>query len=109
MSEERDQKPSLDDFEPPTQVDPVTPVKPKGAKILLTIQAPDGQEIKVNQKTTNTFEKLFKTAAERFHLDPTLVRFFHDATRLHPNETPAEHDLTDDDVIDVQIQQIGGQ
>jgi len=43
MSEEPERKPSLDDLDPPSQIDPVTPVKPKNGKVLLTIMAPDGQ------------------------------------------------------------------
>lgn len=109
MSDTSDQKPALDDLEPPSQqADPMTPVKPKGAKILLTIMSPEGQEIKVNQKMTNTFEKLFKTAADRFGLDLRQVRFLHEGTRLRPEETPEMTGLADEDVIDIQVQQTGG-
>jgi hypothetical protein len=43
MSEERDTKPSLDELDAPSQMDPVTPQKPKTGKILLTITSPEGQ------------------------------------------------------------------
>jgi hypothetical protein len=43
MSEEPDTKPSLDDLDPPSQMDPVTPQKPKTGKILLTVTSPEGQ------------------------------------------------------------------
>jgi hypothetical protein len=43
MSEEREVKPDLDtEGEVPSQFDPVTPVKPKGAKINLKVTSPDG-------------------------------------------------------------------
>lgn len=43
MSEERDVKPDRETEEDVSQLDPVTPVKPKGAKINLKVVAPDGQ------------------------------------------------------------------
>jgi hypothetical protein len=44
MSEERDVKPDVEAEDASTsQIDPVTPVKPKGAKINLKVAAPDGQ------------------------------------------------------------------
>lgn len=43
MSEERDVKPNISDDEAGPSQDPVTPVKPKGAKVNLIVQAPDGR------------------------------------------------------------------
>ncbi|KAG8835675.1 hypothetical protein FRC17_001864 [Serendipita sp. 399] len=70
MSEDRDVKPNLNDEEfgeDATQgtMDPVTPVKPKGQKINLTVTGPAGQSLKFAIKPTSSFEKLFKTAAVR--------------------------------------------
>jgi len=108
MSEEPDTKPSLDDLDPPSQMDPVTPQKPKTGKILLTITSPEGQTIQVNQKPTATFEKLFKIAVDKFSLDLRLVRFLHEGVRLREHETPDSVGMVDEADIEVQVQQLGG-
>ncbi|KAG8804234.1 Small ubiquitin- modifier 1 [Serendipita sp. 407] len=122
MSEERDVKPNINDEElegEATQgtMDPVTPVKPKGQKINLTVTGPGGQSVKFAIKPSSTFEKLFKAAAfvparNRVTVKPApsvaLVRFLYDGQRLRPDQTPEEFDMVDDDQIDIQLQQTGG-
>ncbi|KAG8761086.1 Small ubiquitin- modifier 1 [Serendipita sp. 396] len=113
MSEERDVKPNINDEElegEATQgtMDPVTPVKPKGQKINLTVTGPGGQSVKFAIKPSSTFEKLFKAAADRFNVQLSLVRFLYDGQRLRPDQTPEEFDMVDDDQIDIQLQQTGG-
>ncbi|PVF97026.1 ubiquitin-like protein [Serendipita vermifera] len=109
MSEEREIKPDLSTQSAgPSQYDPATPAKPKGGKLMLVVSSPDGQQIKIGIKSTSTFEKMFKAAADRFGLNQTMIRFLYDGQRLRPDQTPEEFDMQDDDMIDMQVQQIGG-
>ncbi|CAG7854780.1 SubName: Full=Uncharacterized protein {ECO:0000313/EMBL:CCA73226.1} [Serendipita indica DSM 11827] len=109
MSSERDVKPNIRDGDDnAVSQDPQTPMKKPNAKINLSVTSPNGQTIKFAVKPTNTFEKLFKASAERFGVELNLVRFLYDGERLRPEQTPQDFDMTDDDQIDMQLQQTGG-
>ena len=41
-------------------------------------------------------------------ISPRSVRFLFDGERINPNQTPADLDMEDNDVIDVMVEQQGG-
>ncbi|CAG8706267.1 4627_t:CDS:2 [Acaulospora colombiana] len=102
MSEERDIKPDINDERAgPSQYDPATPVKPKGAKLMLIVSSPDGQHIKIGIKPTSTFAKMFEAASVRSSLiihsrfakqnyRRAMIRFLYDGQRVRAEQTPEQ-------------------
>lgn len=59
-------------------------------------------------KKTTQLRKLINAYASKQGLDPGSIVFMFDGTRLREEQTPADHDMEDNDVIDVLLHQVGG-
>ncbi|KAJ3486099.1 hypothetical protein NLI96_g4501 [Meripilus lineatus] len=79
-------------------------VKPK---LNITVEF-EKQACTVKVKATTPFRKIFEAAGKRFNKEANTFKFFYDGRRLRPEETPADHDMEDGDVIDAHLEQLGG-
>ncbi|KAI0072246.1 hypothetical protein K474DRAFT_416426 [Panus rudis PR-1116 ss-1] len=68
----------------------------------------EGQTCQVKVKSNTPFKKIFEAAEKRFGKEPGTLKFQYDGTRLQPNETPLDHEMQDEDVIDAHLEQLGG-
>ncbi|KAI7839140.1 hypothetical protein COHA_007143 [Chlorella ohadii] len=70
-----------------------------GQVLQLKVRSQDGNEL--------TF-KIFNAYCKQAGLDQDLLRFVYDQQRLRQEQTPADLEMEDGDVIDVMVQQLGG-
>lgn len=59
-------------------------------------------------KMSTKFEKIMNAYAQKKTIEATTIRFLFEGQRLNPAATPAEVGMTDHDVIDCVLEQIGG-
>lgn len=88
-------------------------VKPKaegkGAPaITLVVKGQDGSDLQFKVKTTTKFEKIFSAYCQRKSIQSSGYKFIFDGDRLQDNQTPADKDMSDNDVIDAVLEQVGG-
>ncbi|EGF98432.1 uncharacterized protein MELLADRAFT_113564 [Melampsora larici-populina 98AG31] len=68
----------------------------------------DHKEICFKIKPTTKLGKVINAYAEQTGMAIASVRFTYEGTRINVDDTPEDLDMTDDDTIDVMIEQIGG-
>ena len=83
--------------------------KPATDALNLKVVTQDGNEIFFKCKMTTPLEKLMKAFCNRQGVAASSVRFLFEGTRINPNSTPKELEMEDGDVIDVMVEQQGGQ
>jgi len=76
--------------------------------INLKVVTQDGNEIFFKCKQTTPLQKLMNAFCNRQGVSMQSVRFLFDGQRLREQQTPAELDMEDGDVIDVMVEQMGG-
>lgn len=80
--------------------------KPESRNIIVKDQ--QGGEVHFKVKTTTKFEKIFAAYCAKKVVDVTAIKFMFDGQRLKAEDTLADHDIEDGDIIDAMIEQIGG-
>ncbi|WAR54684.1 hypothetical protein PtB15_4B301 [Puccinia triticina] len=68
----------------------------------------NSQEVFFKIKTTTKLGKLMDVYANRIGHDPTTIRFIFDGVKVKPDDTPLDLDMSDNDRIDVMVEQVGG-
>ncbi|KZO97369.1 hypothetical protein CALVIDRAFT_597669 [Calocera viscosa TUFC12733] len=76
-------------------------------KLRLTIQC-QGQQCQVDVSATTLFGKVFDAAYKRFNKKKGTLRFLHDGQRIRENQTPKMLEMEHEDVIDAELEQLGG-
>ncbi|KZT54024.1 hypothetical protein CALCODRAFT_519655 [Calocera cornea HHB12733] len=79
----------------------------KKTKIRLTIQC-QGQQCQVDVSATTQLGKVFDAAYKRFNKKKGTLRFLHDGKRIREHETPKMLEMENEDVIDAELEQLGG-
>lgn len=85
---------------------PVAPAlaPPAEPQVRLDLQDRVGNRGTFRIRTTATFSKLIAAFAKSFNLDPKQISHLEfDGEKLDPNETPADHEMEDEWVIDVMM------
>lgn len=77
-------------------------------KLYIAVRDQQGHAIDFRIKPTTQLGKVFQSYCERRTLNPNVVKFLFDGTRVHPSNTAKSLDMQDKDVIDCVIEQIGG-
>merc|ERR1711988_364829 len=77
-------------------------------QIRLKVQMSGSEPVLFKIKRTAKLKKLFDAYCQRGNLNPKGVRFLFEGNRLRDEHTPNEHEMEDDDVIDVMVEQQGG-
>ena len=80
----------------------------KAEAITIKVKDQQGEETHFKIKTTTKFSKVFAAYAQRKGVDAASVRFMFDGTSLAADQTPADLDMEDEDVIDCMLAQTGG-
>lgn len=86
-------------------------VKPKvgeGTTITLRVKNQAGSETFFKVKPTTRLDKVFDAYAQRSGSDRAHLRFMYDGDRLDGNQTPESLEMSDNDQIDVMLEQQGG-
>ncbi|KAH8829247.1 ubiquitin-related domain-containing protein [Flagelloscypha sp. PMI_526] len=77
-------------------------------KISITIRH-NTQDVTVKVRLDTKFQKVFNAAAKQFgKADASVFRFVYNGSRLGGEESPADHDMEDEDVVDAFLEQQGG-
>jgi len=82
--------------------------KPETNQLNLKVVTQDGNEIFFKCKTTTPLQKLMTAFCNRNGVAMNSVRFLFDGNRVNANQTPADLEMEDGDVIDVMVEQQGG-
>lgn len=86
------------------------PADEKGADNTINVRVvnSDGNEIYFRIKRTTPFRRLFSTYHTKVGSPAGSFRFFFDGRRLEEDQTPAELEMNDQDLIDALVTQTGG-
>lgn len=76
--------------------------------IRLKVMGQDNSEVHFKVKMTTKMSKLKKSYSERQGVPIGYLRFLFDGRRLNDDETPKQLGMTDEDVIEVYQEQVGG-
>ncbi|KAI0684589.1 ubiquitin-related domain-containing protein [Cytidiella melzeri] len=76
-------------------------------KLSLTIDY-EGKAITIKVRSTTVFKKIFEAAEARFGIQRGTFKFFFEGKRLHEDQTPAELNMENEDIIDAHLEQLGG-
>ncbi|EFP86314.1 hypothetical protein PGT21_028959 [Puccinia graminis f. sp. tritici] len=68
----------------------------------------NSQEVFFKIKTTTKLGKLMDVYANRIGHDPNTIRFIFDGVKVKADDTPLDLDMSDNDRIDVMVEQVGG-
>eukprot|EP00884_Botryococcus_braunii_P020602 jgi/Botrbrau1/7225/Bobra.0021s0010.1 len=82
--------------------------KQESEVIQLAVKDQNGTEVQFKVKMSTKFEKIMNAYAQKKTIEATTIRFLFEGQRLNPAATPAEVGMTDHDVIDCVLEQIGG-
>lgn len=74
----------------------------------LRVLSQNGNEIFFKMKPTTKLSRLMKAYCERQSISSSAVRFLYDGQRVQDEQTPADLDMEENDIIDVVLQQTGG-
>ena len=74
----------------------------------LKVKGQDGNEVFFRVKKTTLLSKLMSAYCKKIGADVETVRFLFDGKRIKGNETPADLEMENEDVIDCMQQQFGG-
>ncbi|KAJ3367069.1 Small ubiquitin- modifier 1 [Allomyces javanicus] len=79
-------------------------------QVMLKFRDPQGNEMEFKVKSTTKFHKIAKAYADKKNIDLAGLRFQVDGERvdLLSEQTVGELDLEDGDIVDVEINQVGG-
>ena len=77
-------------------------------QINLRVVTQRGEEIFFKVKGSTKFGKLIEAFCEKKGLRSSQQRFVFDGNRIHANQTPAQLEMEDGDVIDVYTEATGG-
>ncbi|KAJ3547394.1 hypothetical protein NM688_g5407 [Phlebia brevispora] len=81
---------------------------PEGKPKITIVFQHESQTVSVKVSRTTLFGKIFKTVEERFNTQAGAFRFNYEGDRILGEQTPAEIGIEDGDVIDANLQQVGG-
>ncbi|KAI0084533.1 ubiquitin-related domain-containing protein [Irpex rosettiformis] len=70
--------------------------------------AHEGRSITIKVRAITPFKKIFDAAEAQFGVQPGTFKFTFEGNRILADQTPAELEMEDEDVIDAHLQQIGG-
>lgn len=76
--------------------------------INIKVRGQGGDEIQFKLKKTTPLKKLMTAYCERQGKAPNSVRFLYDGQRIDGELTPQDFNMEDDDIIDAELEQIGG-
>ncbi|MHA1681010.1 MAG: ubiquitin-like protein [Promethearchaeota archaeon] len=94
----------------PTGDKPETPEPVKSPHYLeIKVINQNGSAIHFKLKETTPFQKMFNAYLKRNNLATSSVRFLYDGKRLNNKDTPKSVGMEDDDIVDVVLQQTGGE
>merc|ERR1712216_977485 len=82
--------------------------KEGGEHINLKVVTQDGNEIYFKCKQTTPLQKLMHAFCNRQGVSMQSVRFLFDGNRINETQTPQQLEMEDGDVIDVMVEQQGG-
>jgi len=68
----------------------------------------DGGEILFRVKKETPLERLMKAYCERMAVSPNAIRFLFDGKRVAGTDTATSLEMTDRDIVDAVLQQVGG-
>ena len=68
----------------------------------------DNAEVHFKVKKSIKFDKLFTAFCTKRGTDKASTKFLFDGARLNGEQTPADMDMEDDDVIEAFLEQVGG-
>jgi len=74
----------------------------------LSCVSQDGHEVHFRVQPTTKFKKIMDSYCSRMAIGSDSVRFLTDGTRITENDTPKSLELESGDMIDVVLQQTGG-
>lgn len=95
-------QPKLEDPPPPPP-----PPSADGTSLNIKVADDDGNELFFKMKQTTPLQKLMQAWCNRQGVAMKGVRFLFDGQRFSPNQTPAELEMEEGDMIDVKIEQQG--
>lgn len=93
------------------RVDDVKPeVAAEGAadQINIKVKSPEGSSMFFKVKANTKLSKVMNAFCSRSGKDMKALRFFFDGERIQETDTPASIGLSDEDEIDVMMDQVGG-
>lgn len=85
-----------------------TKPKVEGQALQLVVKDQAGTEVHFRVKTKTKFEKIISAYCQKKGLDSKALRFVHEGTRIHGQQTPEELGMEDNEVIDAIVEQLGG-
>ncbi|KAA1470899.1 hypothetical protein DENSPDRAFT_836827 [Dentipellis sp. KUC8613] len=68
----------------------------------------EGQHITIKVRANTEFKKIFEAAEKRFGKDPGTFKFVYEGERVNAQDTPAQREMEDGDIIDAHLEQLGG-
>mmetsp|Transcript_24293 Transcript_24293/g.58634 ORF Transcript_24293/g.58634 Transcript_24293/m.58634 type:complete len:86 (-) Transcript_24293:151-408(-) len=77
--------------------------------MVITVRNSEGDETKFKIVGHTKFKKIFNHYGKSKGVEAKSLKFVFDGERVHPEQTPKELKMEDGDVIDVFIEQEGGQ
>eukprot|EP01068_Selenidium_serpulae_P017760 Selendium_serpulae@DN6405_c0_g1_i2.p2 len=81
---------------------------PAPEHLTLRVRSHDGHEVYFKIKKRTKLEKLMNAYCSRTGQTASAVRFIYDGERISGEQTPAELNIEDGEIIDAMIQQTGG-
>ncbi|TFY59371.1 hypothetical protein EVG20_g7814 [Dentipellis fragilis] len=71
----------------------------------------EGHQITIKVRANTEFKKIFEAAEKRFGKDPghlCTFKFVYEGERVNAQDTPAQREMEDGDIIDAHLEQLGG-
>jgi len=80
----------------------------KNETISIVVRDQTGGEVHFKVKPHTKFAKVFDAYCSKKAVGADTIRFMFDGSRLTREQTPAELEMADEDVIDAVVEQLGG-
>lgn len=77
-------------------------------KLRLKVVGQDGREVFFKLKSSTPLKKLMDAYCKEIGKHERMCRFLFDGQRINPDHTAAHFDMSDEDIIDVFVEQEGG-
>lgn len=88
--------------------EPSTAVESDDQPITIVVKDQAGDEIMFKIKKSTKMRKVFDAYSQKKGVDVNSLRFLQDGSQILPDSTPKMLELSDNDQIDVFLQQVGG-
>eukprot|EP01067_Filipodium_phascolosomae_P007773 Filipodium_phascolosomae@DN637_c0_g1_i1.p2 len=84
--------------------------KPQAPAEHMTIKVKNasGEEVQFRVKKTTQFRRIIQAYCSRLGQTESTVRFLFDGERITPEQTPADLNMENEDVVDALVEQTGG-